>query len=135
MGKITFLFCAVFCGSLGVVRAGEVHGLITQFDQDHDQRLSWPEVDPIGWNKAAFEVRDSNNDGFVDTKDLAAFAAWTKTPVQTPKLLKAMDSDEDGKIQTGEWLWDKKDFDRYDRNQNSALDPKEFGRLPRPKKP
>lgn len=116
--------------ALGATAASAEHGLIRDNDKDGDQKLSWAEVEPIGWSKDMFELKDMDGDGFLSEKDLYAHVAWLKAPAVNPKIVKAMDLNGDGKVSKDEWWWGD-EFAGYDTNKDGALDAGELAKLPK----
>lgn len=119
---------AMFALVLGLTAASAEHGLIRDNDKDGDKRLSWAEIEPIGWSKEMFELKDMNGDGFLSEKDLFDHVAWLKTPAVNAKIIKAMDANADGKIQKDEWWWGD-EFAGYDKDKDGALDEGELAKI------
>lgn len=117
---------------LGMTSVRAEHQLIKDMDHDGDKKLSWAEVEAIGWNKELFDLKDMNGDGFIDESDLWAHVAWTKKPILSKRILKAMDTDGDGKVQKHEqWWWGEKDFKKYDKNKDGVLGASELSKIPK----
>lgn len=125
--RIAILLSAL---ALGAAQARAEHGLIKDNDKDGDTKLSWAEVEPIGWSKEMFELKDMDGDGFLSEKDLMSHVEWLKTPAVNPKIIQAMDGNGDGKVQKDEWWWGD-EFAGYDLDQDGALDDKELAKLPK----
>lgn len=105
------------------------HGLIRDHDADGDKKLSWKEIEPIGWSREIFELKDMDGDGFLSEKDLFDHVAWLKAPAVNSKIIKAMDSNGDGKIQKDEWWWGD-EFAGYDADKDGALNQAELAKVP-----
>lgn len=74
----------MFAVVLGLTAASAEHGLIRDNDKDGDKKLSWAEVEPIGWSKYMFELKDMDGDGFLwqpDPEEVALIAS-AKTGVK-----------------------------------------------------
>lgn len=106
------------------------HGLIRDNDKDGDQKLSWAEVETIGWSRDTFDLKDMDGDGLLSEKDLWDHVAWLKAPGVNPKIIKAMDANGDGKVQRDEWWWGD-EFAGYDKDKDGALDEGELAKLPK----
>jgi hypothetical protein len=106
-------------------------------DHDGDGRLSWSEVEPLGWSRGTFELKDMDHDGFITEEDLARHAEWIRSPVISPAILAAMDVDGDGKLRKAvdTWWWDDVAFDAYDKDHDGVLDPAELKKLPKARNP
>ncbi len=107
------------------------HGLIRGHDSDGDGKLSWAEIEPIGWDRKMFDIKDMDQDGFLSEQDLWNHVAWTEKPCQNPEIIAAMDTSQDGKVQADEWWWDEVDFKRYDKGSDGVLDAKELASIPK----
>lgn len=117
----------------GATSVRGAHQLITDLDQDGDKKLSWAEVEPIGWSKGAFDLKDMDSDGFIDEDDIWSHVAWAKKPILSKKIMEVMDTNGDGKIhlKSEQWQWEVEDFKRYDKNKDGVLDSKELSKIPK----
>lgn len=111
------------------------HGLIKDNDKNGDGKLSWAEVEPIGWSRELFDLKDMDGDGALSEQDLLKHVAWAKTPIFNAKILKAMDTNGDGVIQKegDAWWWGDEEFAQYDSNKDNVLDAAELARIPKAK--
>lgn len=68
-GRLKILTMTTFALVLGLTAASAEHGLIRDNDKDGDKKLSWAEIEPIGWSKEMLELKDM--DGALDEGELA----------------------------------------------------------------
>ena len=106
---------------------------LKEYDQNRNGKLSWEEVVLSGWNRATFELKDLDNDGFVSKAELQACDDWLKTPVMSGKILKAMDYNGDTVLHKDEWWWSHPEFDSFDLNEDGTLGKDELARIPKAK--
>lgn len=105
------------------------HGLIRDLDKDGDSKLSWEEAQVAGWDKKMFNIKDMDQDGFINEKDLWDHNEWLKSPVVNSEIKQAMDKSGDGQIQRDEWWWGE-DFANFDSDKNGTLDRTEITKIP-----